>query len=284
MNDFKVLIPTIMPFEVKGICKKLEQEHIRFMITPMGTNDAGLLDVRSNNVAAALTNIADAFSHGGTSIGYQVSVHPDDYEKAKEIVDNADFVQEDISPPPPESAFTDPEPEFEKAKVPRGIWGWNTIPILNLVAIVVSTFFAATTYYFPMFFNGCKSFGCFVAIELAFNLFIATVAVYALILVAKRSMTYPSLTTKLFWICAVGNIVNLIVARHFNVEISTSEALGMIRGTAFAMIWMAYFSGSARIKNTFVNAPMPLRKVFVTSAIVIAFSALFCWIRCVSIY
>ena len=290
-NEGIVLVNAAMAFEVEQYCKKLERGEIRFSLLPMGADQSGAIKVRPDNAAAGITNIANAFSHGGLSTCYQILVAAEDYERAKELVGQNANEPVPNEEPPPESAFTDPGPDLIGTVGPKGIWGWNTIPILNLVAIVGGAFYMVATLHFPLFFNGtmwafwtkeCEAYnlslGCFIAIELACNLFMATVAVYALILVAKRSATYPSLTTKLFWISAIGVIIDLAVARHFNLEVSAKEAQEAFRGTVFAMIWMAYFSRSVRIKNTFVNAPMRLRKVFVASAIVMAVSALFCWI------
>lgn len=286
-----VLVSAAMAFEVEQYCKKLEREEIRFSLHPMSADQSGAIKVRPDNAAAGLTNIANAFSSGGLATCYQIRVAAADYARAKELVGaemEADTQTED---PPPESAFTDPEPPPAGVTGPKGIWGWNTIPILNLITLAGGAFYMAATQHFPAFFNGtmwafwtkgCEAYnarlGCFIAIELAYNLFLATVAICALVLVAKRSATYPGLTTKLFWISAVGAGLDLGAARYFNIEITAKEAQEVFRGTVFAMIWMAYFSKSVRIKNTFVNASVKLRKVFAVAAVVIAVSALFCWI------
>ena len=285
-----VLINGVMPFEIETICKKLERANIRFSIRSPGANESGIINVRPDNAAAGLTNIANAFSSGGLSTYYQISVATEDYEKARELIGQGD-AQAVESEPPPESAFTDSDPASISDVGPKGIWGWNTIPILNLIALAGGAFFLAATQHFPAFFNGtmwafwtkgCEAYnaplGYFIATELAYNLFLATAAIYALILVARRSVTYPRWTTKLFWISAVGAGIDLGVAHYFNIEITAKEKQEVFRGTVFALIWMAYFSKSVRIKNTFVNASVKLRKVFATAAVVIAVSALFCWI------
>lgn len=286
-----VLVNAVMAFEIEQYCKKLERDEIRFSLHPMSVDQSGAIKVRPDNAAAGLTNIANAFSSGGLATCYQIRVAAADYERAKELLGAEMEADAQIEEPPPESAFTDPESHPEDATGPQGIWGWNTIPILNLIVLAGSAFYMVATQHFPAFFNGTMwafwtkgseaynvPLGCFIAIELAYNLFFATAAIYALILVAKRSATYPGLTTKLFWISAVGAGLDLGAADYFNIEITAKEAQEVFRETVFAMIWMAYFSKSVRIKNTFVNASVKLRKVFAVAAVVIATSALFCWI------
>jgi len=172
---------------------------------------------------------------------------------------------------------------------PKGIWGWNTIPILNLVMIAGQCGLMMVQNHFPLFFDGTMwalwnpgheaynvSLGCMIVLEVAYNLFVATAAVYALVLVFRRSATYPKFTAKLFWFTAVCCILDYVAVSHFQIEITPKEIQQSVRGLVFALIWTAYFRKSVRIRNTFVNAPANLRKLFVAAAIVIALGALAC--------
>ena len=290
-DDGVVLINGVMSFEVETICKRLDRANIRFSLQPMSANESGIINARPENAAAGLTNIANAFSSSGLSTCYQIRVAAEDYAKAKELVGQSEENQITESEPPPKSAFTDPEPDSEKNKGCVGIWGWNTIPVLNLIAVIGGGLYMAATQHFPAFFNGlmwafwtkgCEAYnfpmGVFIAIELAFNLGLATFAFYALILLAKRSVSYPKLTTRIFWTAAVAAGLDFIVARHFQIEVTAREKQEMFRGAIFAMIWMSYFAKSERIKNTFVNARAKLRRGWLAVSIVLAVSALFCWI------
>ncbi len=81
-DDGVVLINGAMSFEVEAICKRLDSANIRFSLQPMSTNESGIINVRPDNAAAGLTNIANAFSSGGLSTYYQICVATEDYEKA----------------------------------------------------------------------------------------------------------------------------------------------------------------------------------------------------------
>ena len=85
--DDIVLVSGLQAFEVGQICKVLGRADIPFSLLSMGGKEAGLVNVRPDNVAAALTKIANAFSNGGLGVYYQIRVRKADYERAKELVE-----------------------------------------------------------------------------------------------------------------------------------------------------------------------------------------------------
>lgn len=191
--------------------------------------------------------------------------------------------------PSTEATLSDSGSEQVGAVGPKGIWGWNTIPILNLIAMAGMAFYASFSQGFPLFLNGtmwafwtkgCEAYnpnlGLLISAELAFQLVLATVSVYALILVAKRSSSYPGLTFVLFCTAAIGGVVELIIMHNLNLETTSEQVMDACRTAGFAVIWRTYFSMSMRIKNTFVNASASWRKICCAVFIVLAVSALFC--------
>jgi len=174
---------------------------------------------------------------------------------------------------------------------PQGIWGWNTIPILNLILLMCGALFTGVTSQIPVISNGTMRalltsglesynlpLACLIMLELGFNIALVTLAASALLLVARRSASYPGMASAVFWISAVGAVVDILAARALNVELDGSAVGGMFRGVVFAMIWSTYFCKSVRIRNTFVNAKADIRKVAMVTVGVIVLTALLCWV------
>ena len=117
-----------------------------------------------------------------------------------------------------------------------GRWGWNTIPVLSLLAIVGWTLYTVATQHFPAFFDGLMwalwdegsdaynyPLGVCIAGELAANLVLATLGVYALRLLFKRSASYPALATWVLVGAAFVAGLNCVITRHFGMEVSAKE-------------------------------------------------------------
>lgn len=157
---------------------------------------------------------------------------------------------------------------------PKGIWGWNTIPMLNLLLIAIMCFRTVVEETL-LFFNGsmwailtesCEAYnpllGVLVVVECACGLVVGILCIYALILAGRRSSSYPRLAGILFWVSAIwGLIDNVAVAHIANLAVAKDKITGIIRGFVFAVIWPSYFMQSVRIKNTFVNASANWRRI-----------------------
>ena len=171
-----------------------------------------------------------------------------------------------------------------------GIWGWNTIPVLCLVAIVGWTLYTVATQHFPAFFDGLMwalwdegsdaynyPLGVCIAGELAANLVLATLGAYALRLLFKRSASYPALATWVMVGAAFVAGLNCVITRHFGMEVSAKEEQEVFCGAIFALIWLCYLAKSEKIRNTFVNARASWPKVWMVVALVLAAAAFCGW-------
>jgi len=260
-----VLINGAMPFEVETICKKLERANIRFSLRSTGANESGIINVRPDNAAAGLTNIANAFSSGGLSTYYQISVATEDYEKARELIGQGD-AQAVESEPPPESVFTDSDPASISDVGPKGIWGWNTIPLLNVFAMVLLGAWGIWHEYAPIFFNGVASALStpgndaynppllnLIIFETVGNFAIVAFSLIVLISLFKRNKSYPKLCTILFWLAVVLEGVDAVAAVFQGVKLDEGSIRDLFRALVFAVIWTKYFKSSVRIANTFTQ-------------------------------
>ena len=262
-----VLINGVMSFEVATICKKLESANIRFSLRPIGANESGIINVRPDNAAAGLTNIANAFSGGGLSTYYQISVASEDYEKARELIGLSDDAQAVESAPLPESAFTDSEPDSTDVVGPKGIWGWNTIPLLNVFAIVLIGVWVIWHEHAPIFFNGVAAALStsgneaynppllnLIIFETVGNFSIVAFSLIVLINLFKRNKSYPKLCTMLFWSLVLFKGVDIASVVSQGGKLEDSSIRDLFCDFVFAVIWMKYFKSSVRIANTFTQA------------------------------
>lgn len=80
-SDREVLLDGIMPFEVKGLCRKLDDAGVEFDV-----EGSSCIDPRSNNAAAAITDIYNAFSLYGLKNCYRIVVRHDNLAKAQEVL------------------------------------------------------------------------------------------------------------------------------------------------------------------------------------------------------
>ena len=155
---------------------------------------------------------------------------------------------------------------FEVVSGPKGIWGWNTIPILNLAFCVVSSLYFALMVHIPPFFNGSMSgllsshsetynpmLAILVCVEVVVYFVMVAFSVYALGLVWRRSVRYPKIAKRFFWGVAIFTALDNIAAMLVGVNVDPSVARRVIGSVMFAWIWASYYAKSLRIKNTFVN-------------------------------
>ena len=84
-SENEVLIDGIMPFEVEDLCQKLEGAGVEFSV-----EGSSCIDPRSDNAAAAITFINNAFSFGGLKNCYRIVVRRDDLSKAQEALGMAE--------------------------------------------------------------------------------------------------------------------------------------------------------------------------------------------------
>lgn len=276
-DDGVVLINGAMSFEVEAICKRLDSANIRFSLQPMSTNESGIINVRPDNAAAGLTNIANAFSSSGLSTCYQIRVAAEDYEKAKELVEQSEETQTTESAPPPESAFTDPEPDPVGVVGPKGIWGWNTIPMLNVLAMVLLGAWGIWHEYTPIFFNGAATALStpgneaynppllnLIIFETVGNFALVAFSLMVLIFLFRRNKRYPKLCTILFWSAVLFEGIDVSAAIFQGVKIAESSTRDLLRSFVFAVIWMKYFKSSVRIANTFTVGSSVKRPALMT--------------------
>ena len=266
-DDGVVLINGVMSFEVETICKRLDRANIRFSLQPMSANESGIINARPENAAAGLTNIANAFSSSGLSTCYQIRVAAEDYAKAKELVGQSEENQITESEPPPKSAFTDPEPDPVGVVGPKGIWGWNIIPMLNVLAMVLLGAWGIWHEYTPIFFNGTAAALStpgneaynppllnLIVFETVGNFAIVAFSLMVLICLFKRDKRYPKLCAVLFWSAALFEGIDIAAAAFQEVKLEESSPRDLLRSLVFAVIWMKYFKSSVRIANTFTGS------------------------------
>lgn len=75
-----------MPFEMEDLCQKLEGAGVEFTV-----EGSSCIDPRSDNAAAAITFINNAFSFGGLKDCYRIVVRRDNLSKAQEALGIAPF-------------------------------------------------------------------------------------------------------------------------------------------------------------------------------------------------
>lgn len=181
---------------------------------------------------------------------------------------------DEAASPTSTAASTSSTPKTDAASGPVGIWGWNTIPMLNLLWLAALCLFVSARDDLPLFFNGtmcalltkeCEAYNpilcVFIAIEVACLITLGILCIYVLVLAKRRSSSYPRLATILFWVYAIWGLVDSTVANQINPEDCSVDIIEITRGFVFAAIWTSYFMQSVRIKNTFVSIPAKWRRI-----------------------
>lgn len=157
--------------------------------------------------------------------------------------------------------------DAEEPKGPVGIWGWNTIPLLNLAGIVIMTVIQFFKLYLPLIENGAMQ-NCIsgwgngilnqqealcVFLESVGTILIAVFAIRVIELAFARRRLYPKACTWLFVMNALLSIIGLVFAAHLGYSAEGGDVKTAVRGLMFAIIWGMYFAKSERIKNTFTR-------------------------------
>ena len=159
-----------------------------------------------------------------------------------------------------------PEPGSVGVVGPKGIWGWNTIPMLNVLAMVLLGAWGIWHEYTPIFFNGTATALStpgneaynppllnLIIFETAGNFVLVAFSLMVLICLFKQDKRYPKLCTVLFWSAALFEGIDIAAATFQEVKLEESSPRDLLRVIVFAVIWMAYFKSSVRIANTFTG-------------------------------
>lgn len=166
-----------------------------------------------------------------------------------------------------ESASVDRIVDTEVPKGPVGIWGWNTIPLLNLAGIAIMTVVQFIKLYLPLIENGAmqniisgrgngmlsQQEALFVFLESVGTILIAVFAVRVIGLAFARRRLYPKACTWLFAVNALLSIIGIVVTAHLGYSAEGGDVKTAVQGLVFSIIWGMYFSKSERIKNTFTR-------------------------------
>ena len=153
-----------------------------------------------------------------------------------------------------------------RIKSPKGIWGWNTIPVLNVVALVLIGVWGMWHEYAPVYFNGVAAALStpgneaynppllnLMIFETVSNFVLVASGLIVLVSLVKRNERYPRLCTILLWMAALFECADLVAAVLQGVKLEENFAKDLIRSFVFAVIWMKYFKSSVRIANTFTE-------------------------------
>lgn len=85
-SEWDVLADGLVVYEAKEICRKLEKVNIRFKLEHVAADNAGVVNPRPNNAAAAITNISNAFQQGGLGVMLRILVVSEDLEAARKVI------------------------------------------------------------------------------------------------------------------------------------------------------------------------------------------------------
>lgn len=92
-DEFVVVIDGVLSFEADEMCKRLESAGVEFSLEGSSSKESGIIDPRSDNAAAALTRISNAFSSGGLTTCYRIVVRRDDVVKARDALNKRDWIR-----------------------------------------------------------------------------------------------------------------------------------------------------------------------------------------------
>ena len=155
----------------------------------------------------------------------------------------------------------------ESATAIKGIWGLNTIPMLFLLLWALS-YTCNLVAALPL---SQDNLSISTMLIIATNLVGWMFCVYALVLAARRSSSYPQLTTVLFWSIP---IIRLVII-ELELDISFYHVARFLIEICFALFWTLHFKYADKIKNTFVNAPANWRVICRILICILAFVIFF---------
>jgi hypothetical protein len=152
---------------------------------------------------------------------------------------------------------------------PEGIGGWLILPLIGLVLTPLGAVVALLTQQIPAFTEGHFSrltdpnfvnyhplWGPLLILEPLATITLAAMAIWALVLMARKKKAFPRLMIAFYTFSVVYMLIDTTLGLqipHIAAE-GKAELIGqMLRAGIVAAIWIPYMRVSRRVKNTFVN-------------------------------
>ena len=178
-----------------------------------------------------------------------------------------------LSPSPKEKDTNVTPPSLKPASItsnnmPYGLGGWLILPILGLLATLISAINRLITETLPVFTSGDWTyftssgsedyhhlFAPFLIFKLVWNISLIVAPVFLLVLIFKKnkhvrkSMITYLITSLILYFVDFIFITTIPAVAKINPE-PTSAVRGALLAAA---IWIPYFLKSTRVKNTFVH-------------------------------
>jgi hypothetical protein len=147
---------------------------------------------------------------------------------------------------------------------PRGIGGWLILPIIHLFADLgvlifgVAAGFRKGTAASQISSDAFPQGAIFFVLFLFFAVAVCAYAAYCLVRLFQKKRDVPELMMVFYVLVAIKAVITLGLLRHFPNAQTTDDVLrsawqGFFGAVAAAIVWIAYFRKSVRVRNTFVN-------------------------------